>query len=153
MGLMKPIIPPPIIGIAFAFVMWLLAKASSGLVVTFPYQLWLAALTAGAGLTIDLISIAAFFKRKTTVNPLTPSKTNTLVVEGLYRISRNPMYLGMLLILIGWGIWLGQPLNIVPILLFIWVINEAQIKPEERALREIFGEEYDSYCAKVRRWI
>ena len=63
------------------------------------------------------------------------------------------MYLGMLLILIGWGIWLGQPLNIVPILLFIWVINEAQIKPEERALREIFGEEYDAYCAKVRRWI
>lgn len=153
MRAMKPIIPPPIIGLVCAFAMWALANSAPGLVITFPGQFWFAFLIAGAGLAIDLVSMAAFFKRKTTVNPLTPSKTNTLVIEGLYRFSRNPMYLGMLLILIGWALWLGNIINIIPIFLFIWIINEAQIKPEEKALQELFGDDYDAYCKRVRRWI
>lgn len=150
---MKPLIPPPIIGLVCAFAMWALANSAPGLVITFPGQFWSAVVIAGAGLAIDLFSVAAFFKRKTTVNPLTPSKTNTLVVEGLYRFSRNPMYLGMLLILIGWGLWLGNGLSVVFILLFIWVLNEMQIKPEEEVLREKFGDDYTAYCKRVRRWI
>lgn len=157
MGVMKPIIPPPVIGLLFGLAMWLLARGASDLTgdyaVALPGQRWAAALIAGAGLAVDLVSIAAFFRRRTTVNPLTPSKTNALVIDGFYRFSRNPMYLGILMILIGWGLWLGNILNLVLLGLFIWVINELQIKPEEKALREKFGAEYDAYCKRVRRWI
>lgn len=154
---MKPIIPPPVIGLVFAIAMWMLAKGAADLTgsytVILPGQAWAAALIAGAGLAIDLASIAAFFRRKTTVNPLTPSKTNALVIDGFYRFSRNPMYLGILMILTGWTLWLGNILNIVLLGLFIWVINELQIKPEEKALREKFGADYEAYCKRVRRWI
>ena len=157
MGVMKPIIPPPVIGLLFGLAMWLLARGASDLTgdyaVALPGQAQAAALIAGAGLAVDLVSIAAFFRRRTTVNPLTPSKTNALVIDGFYRFSRNPMYLGILMILIGWGLWLGNILNLVLLGLFIWVINELQIKPEEKALREKFGAEYDAYCKRVRRWI
>ena len=157
MGVMKPIIPPPVIGLLFAIAMWMLAKGAADLTegysIILPGQAWAAAVIAGAGLTIDLVSIAAFFRRKTTVNPLTPSKTNALVVDGFYRFSRNPMYLGILMILTGWGLWLGNILNLALLALFIWVINELQIKPEEKALREKFGAAYEAYCKRVRRWI
>lgn len=157
MGVMKPIIPPPVIGLLFAIAMWMLAKGAADLTgdysIILPGQAWAAALIAGAGLAIDLVSIAAFFRRKTTVNPLTPSKTNTLVVDGFYSFSRNPMYLGILMILTGWTLWLGNILNLVLLGLFIWVINELQIKPEEKALRKKFGAEYEAYCKRVRRWI
>jgi len=150
---MKPLIPPPVIGLLVGLAMWILAHSAVGFSVRFAGQAWAASALAGAGLAIDLVSIGAFFRRKTTVNPLTPSKTNALVVEGLYRFSRNPMYLGMLMILTGWGVWLGNPLNLVCLALFVWVLNEVQIKPEERALREKFGADYDAYCKRVRRWI
>ena len=157
MGVMKPIIPPPVIGLLFAIAMWMLAKGAADLTggysIILPGQAWVAAVIAGAGLAIDLVSIAAFFRRKTTVNPLTPSKTNALVGDGFYRFSRNPMYLGILMILTGWGLWLGNVLNLVLLGLFIWVINELQIKPEEKALREKFGAAYEAYCKRVRRWI
>ena len=150
---MRPIIPPPIIGLAIAFCMWLAARSASGLSFDLPHQLFLAGILIAAGLLIEAISVAAFWRRKTTVNPLAPSKSSALVTEGLYRISRNPMYLGMALLLIGWGVYLGNPINLLLIGSFVWIINVAQIKPEERALREIFGAEYDAYARRVRRWI
>ena len=150
---MNPIVPPPIIGLVVGLTMWILAKSAVGYSVYFTGQAWAASLIAGTGIAIDLVSIGAFFRHKTTVNPLTPSKTNTLVVEGLYRFSRNPMYLGMLMMLTGWALWLGNPLNVIFLALFVWMLNEVQIKPEERALRDKFGEDYDAYCRRVRRWI
>ena len=151
---MKPLIPPPALGLLFGLAMWALARSSApDFAFAFPGQLWAALAVGGAGLAIDLVCVAAFFKRKTTVNPLAPAKAKALVTDGLYRISRNPMYLGMLLILFGWGVWLGSSLNIALIALFVWAITELQIKPEERALRDKFGQAYDDYCARVRRWI
>ena len=150
---MTPIVPPPVIGLIVGLAMWILAKSAVGYSVYFTGQALAASIIAGTGLAIDLVSVGAFFRRKTTVNPLTPSKTNTLVVEGLYRFSRNPMYLGMLMMLTGWGLWLANPLNVVFLALFVWMLNEVQIKPEERALSEKFGEDYDAYRRRVRRWI
>lgn len=149
----QPLVPPPIIGLLFGLAMWGLARGAPDYAGAFPGQLWAAALIAGAGLAIDLVSIGAFFKRKTTVNPLTPAKTNALVIDGLYRFSRNPMYLGLLMILAGWALYLGNILNVALLGLFVWAINELQIKPEEKALREKFGADYDAYCKRVRRWI
>lgn len=150
---MRPVVPPPLIGAVIAFAMWSVARATPDLDVDLTAWRPIAVAVAAAGLAIDLISVAAFFRRRTTVNPLTPEKTQKLVIDGFYRFSRNPMYLGMLLMLIGWALWLGHAFAFAWPALFVWLINEMQIKPEERALEEKFGEAYIAYKRRVRRWI
>ncbi len=85
--------------------------------------------------------------------PLKPSDATALVTEGMYRYSRNPMYLGLLLWTIASTIWFGTWLGIIMNIIFIFLINFLQIIPEEEALLEIFGEEYEEYKKNVRRWI
>ena len=97
--------------------------------------------------------IYAFFKFKTTVDPMKPAKASSLVTIGIYHITRNPMYMGMLLLLIGWGVKLANPLNLLMLFLFAWYMTRFQIKPEEEALKEKFGASYETYCKEVRRWI
>lgn len=94
-----------------------------------------------------------FRKVGTTVHPLEPNKATYLVTDGVFRFSRNPMYLGLLLLLIGWAVWLGSasPWLVPP--LFVIVLTLVQIIPEERALHQRFGEEYVSYQRSVSRWI
>lgn len=146
-------IPPPLQTAFWGFVMW-------GINYIFPdMSLTISGFeNAGSffiiiGMVILLISISAFIKARTTVNPINPEKASELVTGGLYRISRNPMYLGMLFLLIGWGFMLANPLSMIGIVGFIIVMNTLQIKPEERALDTIFGESYQAYKSKVRRWI
>lgn len=97
--------------------------------------------------------IYAFSKLKTTVDPMKPEEASSLVTFGVYHISRNPMYMGMLLLLMGWGVRLGNPLSILILGLFVWFMTNFQINPEEEALKENFGSSYSDYCKKVRRWI
>ena len=149
----RPLIPPPLIALACGAIMWAIARKTGLAPLEFPGRAALAALLAGAGLLIDLVSVAAFIRAKTTVNPLAPERSNALVVEGLYRFSRNPMYLGMLLILLGWAAWLGQPLALIIAAAFVFLIERMQILPEERALEEKFGDDYRAYKKRVRRWI
>lgn len=150
-------IPPPVIDAAFAALMWLLARA-------YPWaQLWradatvwpswVAAVFGLAGLASALAGWLAFRRARTTVNPLSPARASTLVVRGIYRHTRNPMYLGMLLVLAGWGVWLGNVLALLLLPLFVLTLNRLQIEPEERALRARFGEAFTQYAARVRRWI
>ena len=105
------------------------------------------------GVLIEIIAVGQFFTERTTVNPLTPGKANKLVVSGLYKYSRNPMYVGLLFVLIGFAVWLGNPVNLLVLSIFFFAITELQIKPEERALSEKFGEEFDAYRRRVRRWL
>lgn len=100
-----------------------------------------------------LLSLADFIKHKTTVNPLDPAKARTLVIKGVFRFSRNPMYLGMLLLLMAWMLYLGNPLGVLFVAAFGWVMNRWQIRPEERFLHEKFGDAYSDYCKRVRRWL
>ena len=102
---------------------------------------------------LDFSSLYLFFKKRTTPNPMKPQFTTGLVTNGLYKISRNPMYLGMLVILIGFAIYLGNLTAFLVLPAFYLVITEMQIKPEERMLEEKFGEEYLAYKRKVRRWL
>jgi protein-S-isoprenylcysteine O-methyltransferase Ste14 len=113
----------------------------------------LAAVFGVAGVAISAAAVARFLQRKTTLNPAVPAKTSILVTEGVFRISRNPMYLGLVLLLIGWALWLGSvtPWLVVP--LFGIGVTVAQIVPEERALAERFGESYVAYRRRVARWI
>ena len=148
---MKTKIPPPII----ALVMIGLIYLSSLLIVptTFNYQNSLSILVLIMGLAFVLPSFRLFARYKTTISPLTPSDTAALVTEGMYRYSRNPMYLGLLLLTIASTIWFGTWLGIIINIVFIFLINFLQIIPEEEALLTIFGEEYEEYKKNVRRWI
>lgn len=102
---------------------------------------------------IDFTSLYLFFKKRTTPNPMKPEFTTGLVVSGMYKFSRNPMYLGMLIMLFGFAVYLGQLTPFLVLPAFYLVITEMQIKPEEKILEEKFGKEFLDYKQKVRRWL
>ncbi|EAQ29733.1 isoprenylcysteine carboxyl methyltransferase family protein [Erythrobacter sp. NAP1] len=150
---MKLLIPPPIIALLCSLAMWGIAETFSQTRFAFPFQSALAGAFIVVGLAIDLISIGAFRKAKTTVTPLAPEKATSLVVTGVYRHTRNPMYLGLLLILSGIAIWLGSPVNGAILIAFVGYITAFQIAPEEARLTKLFGSDYERYRARVRRWL
>jgi len=105
------------------------------------------------GLILDLSSLFLFLWQRTTPHPFREQKTTSLVTSGFYRISRNPMYLGLLLLLIGWTIYLGSLSGLIIPPLFIWVITQQQIIHEEKILTTKFAQAYINYQQQVRRWL
>lgn len=150
---MKTRIPPPVIGLVTAVLIWAFSRYLPQYAVEFPGRSLIAGGFLGLGMVMDLIAIGTFRKAHTTINPLRPEKANELVMSGFYKFTRNPMYLGMLFVLIGWSIWRGNLLAIIPLIGFVIYITYFQIKPEEAALRKRFGDSYANYCKKVRRWL
>lgn len=118
-----------------------------------PGQVSLALLLGLAGLVPGLQAVLEFFARKTTVNPMAPDTATTLVTGGIYRFSRNPMYLGLLCVLLAVALFWGTLTVIVIAPAFVWYMTEFQIKPEEDSLRKVFGEDYETYLGEVRRWL
>ena len=104
-------------------------------------------------LIIILISISKFIKIKTTISPLKPNKTSILVDSGIYKYTRNPMYLGLFLILFSLFLYLKNFLSFLVLPLFVIYITKNQILPEEKVLENLFGDQYKKYKNKVRRWI
>jgi protein-S-isoprenylcysteine O-methyltransferase Ste14 len=102
---------------------------------------------------IALAGVVAFRVNKTTVNPINPGAASAVVCSGVYRFSRNPMYLGFLLALIAWAIYLSNALAALFLPAFVAYMNHFQIKPEERILLAKFGPAFSQYMAAVRRWI
>lgn len=150
---MRTRIPPPVIGIFAAFLIWALDQWLPGARIDFPgrhaaaLSLWL------ASLLIEVLSIGHFLKARTTVNPMRPERAATLVTSGIYRLTRNPMYVSLAGLLLGWAVWLGNPTGLIVIALFVALMNRVQIIPEERALAAKFGDDYAAYKARVRRWL
>ena len=142
-------IPPPLVGLLLAAGMYGVAGLGGE---SLSLPLWLSWPLLVAGILLDMGAIRLFVMRHTTVNPLRPESSSALVVNGFYRISRNPMYLGMLCFLLAWVVYLQQWLPLLGPLCFVLWINRFQIMPEERALAARFGGEYLAYCRKVRRW-
>ena len=105
------------------------------------------------GIALIVVGGAEFRRCNTTVNPIYPHKTCYLVTRGLYSVSRNPMYLGFLVMLIGWGFYLGDISNFIILPIFVYIMNRYQIMPEERVLGEKFGQAYIDYITRVRRWL
>ncbi len=146
-------IPPLIYMLTFAGLMWLTQHyLPIGLVFTPPWHLVGLGLM-GLALIIDLWALGLFLRAHTTINPLRPLHTCALVTTGLYRYTRNPMYLGLVILLSGWGIYLGSlgPFCWLPV--FIWILTIQQILPEEKMLAEKFGDAYRAYQTRVPRWI
>lgn len=105
------------------------------------------------GLTFDLLGLIAFHRSRTTINPLRPERTSALVTQGIYRITRNPMYVGMALLLLAWAVYLSALLPFAGVPLFMSYITRFQIRPEERMIEKLFGAEFLGYAARVRRWL
>ncbi len=108
---------------------------------------------AAIGILIAVSGLVAFRRARTSASPLRPDKASSLVASGIYRYTRNPMYFGMLLVLIGWAVYLARPWALAVLPVFVIYMNRFQIGPEERALAGIFGAEFDAYRNRVRRWM
>lgn len=146
-------IPPPIIGLSCAALAWAVSWLTPRFDFDWPLQAAAAGVLALLGAGLDLWALFAFRSARTTVNPLAPGRSSAVVLAGPYRFSRNPMYLGMALLLLAWCVFLGNPLTAVSVVLFCAYITRFQILPEERALLAKFGAPYASYLSEVRRWI
>lgn len=105
------------------------------------------------GALIAVAGVVAFKRNKTTVNPFTPERSSSLVASGIYRYTRNPMYLGFFLALVGWAAFLSNLLALLLLPVFIVYMNRFQIQPEERALEQHFGAEFQTYMHQVPRWV
>ncbi|MBS0184498.1 MAG: isoprenylcysteine carboxylmethyltransferase family protein [Nitrospira sp.] len=132
--------------------MWLVSTYST-FTIALPGRSAFALIFYTVGSTIVLAGVLTFRRMKTTVNPLTPEATTTMVTSGIYRFTRNPMYLGFLFILAGWAIDLSNLLAFAFLPLFVWYMNRFQILPEERALASKFSEPFTRYKRSVRRWL
>ena len=146
-------VPPVAVVLLAGAAMWLTEAALPSLTVTLPYR-WVAALAlAVAGGVVAVLGVVSFRQAQTTVNPLRPQGASSLVTTGIYRFSRNPMYLGMFLLLAGAAVYLANAAALIPLALFVVYMNRFQIQPEERALSAIFGSDFTAYTQRVRRWI
>lgn len=146
-------IPPAVQLVLFAALMWGLANVTPNLGLDRSLQVWLyRGLTVLGGLIV-ILGWWDFRRARTTVDPTRPHKASSLVVTGVYRLSRNPMYLGFGLLLLGWAAFLDNGYSLLLLPLFVAGLTQLQIKPEEKALRQRFGEEWEDYARRVRRWI
>jgi len=146
-------IPPVALLLIFAFLMWALNSRIVIIKISFAGFHWLGPLCFVLGTIVALLGVYQFRKFNTTVDPRVPQESSSLVTAGIYQYSRNPMYLGFLLMLTAWAIALANPLAFIGLPLFVMYMNRFQIKPEERFMQENFGDEYRQYQLKVRRWI
>jgi len=142
-------VPPPVVMASFALLMWFIPSFEF----EFPLRLAVAAVLFILALIVGAAALLGFRRAKTTVNPMKPEASSALVTAGIYRLSRNPMYLGMLLILAGWALVVSNLAALAMLPLFVAYLNRFQIGPEERALRARFGAEFENYCRTVRRWL
>jgi protein-S-isoprenylcysteine O-methyltransferase Ste14 len=144
-------IPPPVVALVMLLLMWNLAAWLPGpLAPDWHVSAALALVVIGAA--FDLAALWAFHRARTTINPMKPQATAHLVTGGVYRLTRNPMYLGLLLFLSAAMVYLWSPWAVLGPLAFVGYINRFQIGPEERVMRERFGADYTAWCARVRRW-
>ncbi len=146
-------IPPPVVAGLIAAAMWGASDFEPLFALPSALRSFGAIGIALCGISFDLLGLIAFLRKKTTVNPLNPRKTSTLVTHGVYRITRNPMYVGLGLLLVAWAVHLSGLWALAGPLVFVLYISRFQIRPEERVLAEMFGDAYAAYCSQVRRWL
>lgn len=151
----KTRIPPPIVALAFAGIMIALSELVPFGSFSMPLniQLGVSGCLVLAGFAVMVAGLSAFRKSKTTINPLKPEEASSLVISGIYTLTRNPMYLGMFSILTGIALFLGSAFTYCVLPFFVLYMNFFQIIPEEEALIELFGDQYSNYRCGVRRWI
>jgi protein-S-isoprenylcysteine O-methyltransferase Ste14 len=146
-------VPPVPLAVGFAAVMGVAAWLVPSLHLRLPLRSALAVTLVLLGAGIAVAGVISFRRERTTVNPLRPERATTLVASGIYRLTRNPMYLGLLLVLAGWAWFLGNALGLLLLPFFVIYMNRFQIEPEERALLARFGDDFRAYQSATRRWL
>lgn len=146
-------VPPVAQVVVHALGMWFVSRNTPPLSMTIPGSLWFSIILLGAGVAVALAGVLAFRKARTTVDPTHPDASSSVVSTGVYRWSRNPMYVGILLVLGGWAFYLSHALAFAFLPVFVLYMNRFQIHPEEKAMCSKFGAEYRTYMGSVRRWL
>ena len=146
-------IPPAAVFVIAVLLMGLIAWTLPALRVAVPGRVVLAVVAAFVAGVIAVLAIIEFHRAKTTIHPMQPSEATSLVTTGIYTRTRNPMYLGLLIVLLSFGIYLANPVSLLLLPGFVLYMNRFQIIPEERALTSNFGADFEAYRAQVRRWI
>jgi protein-S-isoprenylcysteine O-methyltransferase Ste14 len=145
-------IPPPIVALTLAAAMWGVSSITSPIALPASSRI-VATVLALIGFSLAFAGIVSFLRAKTTIHPTTPEAATSLVTNGLYRFTRNPMYLGLVIVLIAWAVFLSNAWTLAGPLLAVLYLNRFQIAPEERALDALFGADYAAYKRNVRRWL
>ena len=146
-------IPPPAVALLTAAAMWGLSWLAPWMLVAAAVRVAAALAIALLGLGFSLAGVVSFRRAKTTINPMKPQSTSALVCSGIYRVTRNPMYVGLLLVLIAWAVFLASAWALLGPLAFVLYVDRFQIAPEERALSALFGADYAAYKSSARRWL
>ena len=146
-------IPPPAVGLVVAAGMWVVAQLPPILQVPTRVRLVVAAVLIAMGVAVAMSGVMSFHRAKTTVNPLKPETSAALVSTGVYSFTRNPMYLGMVLALLAWAVYLSSIWSLGGPVLFALYITRFQIVPEERVLDRLFGADFAEYKKRARRWL
>ena len=146
-------IPPPAVMLLLGCFAWLGARLFPSLSFAFIGQPVAALALVLGGVALNLGPKLAFARAGTTVNPLKPASSSQLVTSGIYRYTRNPMYLGHAVMLLGWASYLGNAAALVAVPAYVLYVSRFQIQPEERHLSTRFPERYAAFSRQTRRWL
>jgi protein-S-isoprenylcysteine O-methyltransferase Ste14 len=146
-------IPPVIVMLIVGTAMWAASQAIPSLEAPLPVRAGLAITLGSIGVLVALAGVIVFRRAGTTLHPQRPEASSAVVRSGVFAYSRNPMYLGMFLVLLAWAAWLANVVSLALAFTFVAYLNRFQIAPEERVLAARFGAAYIEYMGKVRRWL
>lgn len=144
-------IPPPVVMLVFALLAWACTTVVPWGLFTLPVREAIVAIIAVSGVLLNALPKILFGRAGTTVNPLHPERSSRLVTSGIYRYTRNPMYLGQTLVLLAWCLWWQHPLSLLAVPAFVLYITRFQILPEERQLSLQFAEAFQQFRTRTRR--
>ena len=146
-------IPPPALMLIIAATMWGAAKIQSPVAIESHLRIGLMLALGVAARAFSLGGVVAFRVAKTTLNPVHIDRASRVVTGGVYRLSRNPMYVSLTALLAGWAVYLAVPAAAIGPVVFALFTHRFQILPEERVMAAKFGREYLDYKQRVRRWV
>lgn len=143
-------IPPPVWAAAAGLAQRALISKNRS-----PSSVSKAAAASAAVASVGVIGASAvtFYRHRTTISPVSVRNTSALVTSGPFRISRNPMYVGLVGLLTAHALLQRSPVAALPVAGFVVLMNRSQIATEETAMRKKFGADYAEYCARVPRWL
>lgn len=146
-------VPPDVVWVLVAGLMWLASRYTPQFGLPPLFRVGVPGVLTVIGVWLMVRARMLLEESNTTWRPMTPRQASAVVSTGVYHLSRNPIYLGMLLVLVGWAVLLSSPAALAVSALFVLYLDRFQIGPEERALSDVLGKKYLDYLATVRRWI
>lgn len=153
MRLLENKLPPLLVCAVFGLLMWLIAESTARIELSRAVQIVATTVVTLIAAFFAIAGVVSFRRARTTVDPRKPDTASSLVTSGIYRITRNPMYVGFAILLLAWAINLASAWSLFGVAGFVYFIDRLQVAPEERALTVLFGAEFNEYKAKVRRWL